>query len=282
MAGVPSIAVATPANERGEVSKDLLGTAALLGIDEVYGMGGAQAIAALAYGTETIPAVNKVVGPGNAWVTTAKLEVVDSCEIDLPAGPSESLLVADDTADARVLAADLLCQAEHGPDSLVVLVTTEAELPAAVLGQIDELLPLLDRREVIATALAERAMIVIAPNREAALRFANDFAPEHAGFHTADPRADAVLVPSVGSAFLGHWTPHSAGDYATGANHILPTGGRAAARGPLGVEDFGSWRQEQELTEEGLSTVAPVIRALATAEGMGAHRLCLEVRLEAT
>ncbi len=280
VAGVEQIAVISPADDDGEVSEAVLGAAALLGIEEFYVAGGAQAIGALAYGTEHVEPVQKIVGPGNAWVTAAKLAVFGDVAVDLPAGPSEALVLADATADPRIIAADMMCQAEHGPDSPIVLVTTEPGLVPPVMDQLERLVHGLTREGVILTALVEHGLIAIAGSIDEAVQFANDFAPEHLTLHTDDPARDAARIPSAGSVFLGPWAPESAGDYATGANHILPTGGLAAAYGPLSLDDFGSWRQEQHLTKEGLSTLRPIITALADAEGLGAHRLSVDVRFE--
>lgn len=280
VAGVAEIAVATPCGPTGELSSTLLAAAAILGVTEIYATGGAQAIGALAYGTGTIPRVDKIVGPGNAWVTAAKLAVFGDVGIDLPAGPSEALELVDSGADARAVAADLISQAEHGPDSIAVLVTPDAGLAEAVLAAVDELLPRLQRSEVIRESLAAHGLVVIAGSMDAALAFANDFAPEHLSIQTNDPESHAAAIPAAGSVFLGHWSPHSAGDYATGANHVLPTGGLARAYGPLAVDDFGSWRQVQELTPEGLAAVRPTVGAIAQAEGLTAHRLSIDIRFE--
>jgi histidinol dehydrogenase len=280
VAGVAEIVVASPAGRGGELSDALLAAAHMLGITEVYAVGGAQAIGALAYGTETIAAVDKIVGPGNAWVTAAKLAVFGTVGIDLPAGPSEALELADATADPAVVAADLISQAEHGPDSVAVLVTPDAGFADAVVAAVDTLLPRLERSDIIRTSLAEHGLIVTAPSIDAAIEFANRFAPEHLSIQTSDPGAHAAAIPAAGSVFLGHWSPHSAGDYATGANHVLPTGGLARAYGPLSVEDFGSWRQIQDLTEEGLAAIRPTVAAVAEAEGLTAHRLSVDIRFE--
>ena len=280
VAGVSEIAVATPCDDQGRFDPTLLAAAGLLGVDEIYAMGGAQAIAALAYGTETIPSVDKIVGPGNAWVTAAKLAVFGACAIDLPAGPSEVLVVADRTADPRLVAIDLLCQAEHGPDSPAVLVTTEPGLAADVQTEIAGLLPLLPRRDILATALADHGRILIADTMDQAVGFANDFASEHVSVLTADSEGTAAGVLNAGSVYVGRWSPESAGDYATGANHVLPTGGLARSYGPLGVEDFGSWRQVQTLTREGLAAIRPVIEELAAAEGLDAHRMAASMRFD--
>jgi len=280
VAGVREICVATPARPRGSIDPLVLATAARLGISEIYAMGGAQAIGALAHGTNTVKRVGKIVGPGGPWVTAAKLAVYGECGIDLPAGPSEAAIVADNTASPAVIAADVMCQAEHGGESGVVLITTDKALAVAVLEEIDRQLPALERADIITKALENEGRIVIAPTTAAALGYANDWAPEHLSIHTANAPADAEAVPNAGSVFIGEWTPEAAGDYATGANHILPTGGLAGSYGPLGVEDFGSWRQIQTLTREGLESLAPTITTLAEAEGLTAHANSVSIRLE--
>ncbi len=280
VAGVPSIAVATPARPDGTVDPATLGAAAVLGIEEVHAMGGAQAIAALAYGTETIEPVQKIVGPGNAWVTAAKLAVSGEVAIDMPAGPSESLVLADASAPPRHVAADLLAQAEHGPDSPVVLVVTDPAVAEAVLRATDDLLDGLERSEVIAAALERHGLVVIAPDRAAAIAFADEYAPEHLSIHLTDPEDASDRITGAGSVFVGPWAPEPVGDYASGANHVLPTGGLACSTGPLSTEDFGSWRQVQTLTRDGLAALRPVVDALATAEGLTAHRTAVDVRFE--
>jgi histidinol dehydrogenase len=281
VAGVEQIVVVSPGDEAGSVHPLVLAACALLGVDEVYATGGAQAIGALAHGTETIDPVDLIVGPGGPWVTAAKLAVYGVCGVDLPAGPSEALIVVDATADPAVAAADLLCQAEHGPDSPVVLISDDEDTLDAVLADAALQLLHLERAELIKASLDNHGMAVIAPDLDAALVFAEAWAPEHLTIQTANAARDAGRVPSAGSVFVGPWTPESAGDYATGANHVLPTGGLARSYGPLAVEDFGSWRQVQELTREGLESIAPTIRDLALAEGLTAHARCVDVRFEA-
>ena len=280
VAGVEQIAVASPCGEDGNLDPTLLAAAGLLGVEEIYAMGGAQAVAAFAYGTETIPRVDKIVGPGNAWVTAAKLEVYGTCAIDLPAGPSEVVVIADASADARLVAIDLLCQAEHGPDSPALLLTDDAALARRVETEIARFLPELPRREILRAALSDHGEILLTGTIEEAIEFANAYAPEHATVLTANARIDASRVVNAGSVYVGRWSPESAGDYATGANHVLPTGGLARSHGPLGVEDFGSWRQVQTLTEAGLAAIRPVIETLAAAEGLDAHRMAASVRFE--
>lgn len=278
VAGVSEIAVASPCDEEGGMDRTLLAAAALLGVEELYAMGGAQAVAALAYGTETIPAVDKIVGPGNAWVTAAKLEVMGRCAIDVPAGPSEALVLADGSADARLTAIDLLCQAEHGPDSPAILVTTDPGLPARVEVEINRLLPELPRRDILRAALSEHGEALVADDMEEAVGFANGYASEHVTVLTADPQGIADRIVNAGSVYVGRWSPESAGDYATGGNHVLPTGGLARCCSPLGVEDFGSRRQVTTLTRDGLSALRPVIEELAAAEGLQAHGLAASLR----
>jgi histidinol dehydrogenase len=278
VAGVPSVAVAAPARRDGTIDAATLGAAAVLGVEEVHAMGGAQAISALAYGTETIAPVDKIVGPGNAWVTAAKLAVAAEVAIDMPAGPSEALVLADATAPARYVAADLLAQAEHGPDSPVALVVTDPSVAAAVLHEVEAMLAVLERADVIRAALDGHGLVVLAPDRDAAIAFADDFAPEHLSIHLARPAEAAERITGAGSVFVGPWAPEPVGDYASGANHVLPTGGLACSTGPLSTEDFGSWRQVQTLTRAGLAAVRPVVDALASAEGLTAHRAAVEVR----
>jgi histidinol dehydrogenase len=279
-AGVASIAVATPARGDGTVDPVVLGAAAMLGVDEVWAMGGAQAVAALAYGTETIEAVQKIVGPGNAWVTAAKILVSGEVSIDMPAGPSEALVLADGSADPRFVAADLLAQAEHGEDSPVVLVTDDTTVADAVVAEVERMLATLERRTIIDRALADHGLVIVAADRDQAIRFADDFAPEHLSLHITDA-ADAIdRISGAGSVFVGPWSPEPVGDYASGANHVLPTGGLAASMGPLSTEDFGTWRQVQTLTRQGLAVLRPTVAALAVAEGLTAHFAAVEVRFE--
>ncbi len=280
LAGVPQIAIASPADREGRLSPALLAAAGLLELDEFYVMGGAQAVAALAHGTESIRAVDKIVGPGNAWVTAAKLEVFGTVGIDLPAGPSEVFVLADATADAAHVAADLLSQAEHGPDSAAVLVTTSTELADAVAFEIARQLPTLPRQAFLRSSLASAGLVVEVDRLDEALEFLNDYAPEHLSVVVED---DALVVRSIrhaGSVFLGTYAPESAGDYATGSNHILPTGGLARSSGPLSVESFGKWLQVQRVSREGLAGIRDTVGVVADAEGLAAHRRAVEIRFQ--
>jgi histidinol dehydrogenase len=280
LAGVGSLVVASPAGRDGTVSPALLGACGLTGIEQLYVMGGAQAIAALAFGTESIPAVDKIVGPGNAWVTAAKLEVFGQVGIDMPAGPSEVMVLADETADARHVAADLLSQAEHGPDSAAVLVTTSAALADAVEEHVTRQLESLPREGYLRASLSSAGLIVEASGLDDALELVNDYAPEHLSIVVADPARAVDGVRHAGSVFVGSHAPESAGDYATGSNHVLPTGRLARSLGALSVESFGKWMQVQEVTRDGLASIRDTVAALAEAEGLEAHRRAVEVRFE--
>jgi histidinol dehydrogenase len=282
VAGVAQVVVASPANASGQVHPVLLGAAGLLGVDGLLVAGGAQAIGALAHGlTDVEPEfepVDRIVGPGNAWVTAAKLEVASLVGIDLPAGPSEGMVLADETADPILVAADLVTQAEHGPDSPAILVTTSPEFADAVEREIAALLPRLERRAILASALEAHGRIAIAPDLALAIAFVDAYAPEHLSIDVRDPDAAVGRIRHAGSIFVGPWAPESAGDYATGANHVLPTGGLARSSDPLGVEAFGRWTQIQRVTEAGLAGIRETVGRLAMAEGLTAHRNAVEVR----
>jgi len=280
VAGVREVVVASPADSSGRVDPVLLGAAGLLGVDSLLVAGGAQAIGALAYGLPAagLEPVDRIVGPGNAWVTAAKIEVSGIVGIDLPAGPSEGMVLADAGADAVLVAADLVTQAEHGPDSPAILVTTDAALADEVEREVTVLLPRLERRSILERALRDHGWIVIAPDPTAAIEFVNAYAPEHLSIDVADLEDAVGAIESAGSIFVGRWAPESAGDYATGANHVLPTGGLARSCGPLAVEAFGRFSQVQRLDREGLRGIGDTIRTLATAEGLTAHRNAVDAR----
>jgi histidinol dehydrogenase len=280
VAGVDEIVVASPAGPVGAVDPIVAGTAGLLGVGTLIVAGGAQAIGALAFGLPEsgVEPVDRIVGPGNAWVTAAKIEVSSIVGIDLPAGPSEGMVLADGQASPRLVAADLVTQAEHGPDSPALLVTTDPRLADAVEAEIAELLPRLERRDVLGTALRDQGWIVLAPDLDAAIFFANGYAPEHLSVDVADAEAAVARIRNAGSIFVGPWAPESAGDYATGANHVLPTGGLARSSGPLSVEAFGRFSQVQRIDRDGLAAIAGTIRTLATTEGLTAHRHAVDAR----
>ena len=282
VAGVTRIIVASPANRDGSVHPVLLGAAGLLGVDALLVAGGVQAIGALAYGLpgEGLDPVDLIVGPGSAWVTAAKIELVGEVGIDLPAGPSEGLVLADATAHASTVAADLITQAEHGPDSPALLVTTDEALADAVEAEVRRRLARALRRDILGRALADHGRIVLVPDLEAGIDFVNGYGPEHLSVDVDDPEGAVARIRNAGSIFVGRWSPESAGDYASGANHVLPTGGLARSCGPLAVETFGKFNQVQRITREGLAALRPTIRTLAEAEGLHAHRDAVEVRFE--
>jgi histidinol dehydrogenase len=280
VAGVGRIVVASPADRAGRNHPVLLGAAGLLEVDAFVVAGGAQAIGALAYGlaADGLDPVDRIVGPGNAWVTAAKIEVCGEVGIDLPAGPSEGMVLAAPPANPRRVAADLITQAEHGPDSPAILVTTDPALADAVEREVAALLPRLERRAILERALRHHSWIALAPDRAAAIDFVNAYAPEHLSIDVGDLESAVAGIESAGSIFVGRWAPESAGDYATGANHVLPTGGLARSSGPLSVEAFGRYSQVQRLDADGLGAIADTIRTLAETEGLTAHRNAVDAR----
>jgi histidinol dehydrogenase len=281
LAGNPVRVLCTPPGPDGRVSPWILAAARLCGISEVYKVGGAQAIAAMAFGTATIPKCDKLFGPGNAFVTEAKQQVAataDGAAIDLPAGPSEVMVVADASADPAFVAADLLSQAEHGPDSQVVLVALSRRLAERTAAELTRQLALLPRGAIAARALRGSRTILAASPAEAA-EIANRYAPEHLILQLREPRALLGRITTAGSVFLGRWTPESLGDYASGTNHVLPTYGWARACSGLGLADFRRTMTVQEATRPGLRRLGPVVARLAGAEGLDAHARAVTVRL---
>jgi histidinol dehydrogenase len=282
IAGVARRVLCSPARG-GRVHPAILATARLCGIEEIYAVGGAQAIAALAYGTETIPKVDKIVGPGSAWVTAAKQLVAedpDGAALDLPAGPSEVLVIADDSARAEFVAADLLAQAEHDPLSQALLLTPSRHLAESVRAAAMIQLEGLSRSTVLQQSLA-RSRIIIVHDLDEALSLSNDYAPEHLLLQCVEPRARLAQVRAAGSVFLGPWSPEPVGDYCSGTNHVLPTYGYARAYSGLSVLDFLRRITVQELTAEGLRGLGPVAKTLADLEGLDAHALAIQLRLAA-
>ena len=283
VAGVGQVIVASPADREGNVDPVLLGAAGLLDVDAFVVAGGAQAIGALAFGLSEygLPPVDRIVGPGNAWVTAAKIELVGEVGIDLPAGPSEGMVLADASADPARVAADLITQAEHGPDSPAILVTTDTDFADQVEAEVGRRLAETSRRAILDRALATHGAIAIAPDLDVAIAFINSYAPEHLSVDVEPLEPTVGRLRNAGSVFVGPWAPESAGDYATGANHVLPTGGLARSSSPLGVESYGKYVQVQRITREGLRRIRTTIGTLAEAEGLLAHREAVEVRFEA-
>ncbi len=288
MLGVPShIAenpirvLCSPPQANGEIDSVVLATAALCGIDQVYRVGGAQAIAAMAFGTKSIPKVDKIFGPGNAWVTEAKQQVAahpEGAAIDMPAGPSEVLVIADEFANPTFVAADLLSQAEHGPDSQVILISTSETMAKQSLAALDRLLQKLPRREIATQALQNSRCFVV-KNVATAVEISDAYAPEHLILQINEPEVWARRLRNAGSVFLGAYSPESAGDYASGTNHVLPTYGHARAWSGLSLESFLKQITFQHLSREGLAAIGPAVEQLARLEGLEAHRLAVSVRL---
>lgn len=264
------------------IADEILYVAKLCKIDEVYNVGGGQAVAAMAYGTESVAKVDKIFGPGNAYVTEAKRQVSnDFCgaAIDMPAGPSEVLVIADETADADFIAADLLSQAEHGPDSQVVLVTPSPVVADQVTEAVQKQLKELSRANIAQQALAS-SLIIIAESITQAIAISNFYGPEHLIVQTKNPRELLPLLDNAGSIFLGDWSPESAGDYASGTNHVLPTYGYTKTYSSLGLADFSKRMTVQELTADGLKSLAPTVVTMAEAEGLDAHKRAVTIRVE--
>ncbi|WP_010449160.1 histidinol dehydrogenase [Vibrio rotiferianus] len=264
------------------IADEILYVAKLCGIDEVYNVGGGQAVAAMAYGTETVSKVDKIFGPGNAYVTEAKRQVSNDfrgAAIDMPAGPSEVLVIADETADADFIAADLLSQAEHGPDSQVVLVTPSPVIADQVTDAVQRQLKELSRADIAEQALAS-SLIIIAESLTQSVSISNYYGPEHLIVQTKNPRELLPLLDNAGSIFLGDWSPESAGDYASGTNHVLPTYGYTRTYSSLGLADFSKRMTIQELSADGLKNLAPTVVTMAEAEGLDAHKRAVTIRVE--
>jgi histidinol dehydrogenase len=281
IAGCTQRIVCTPPNRAGEADAAVLVAAHKAGATRIFKVGGAQAVAALAYGTDSIPKCDKIFGPGNAWVTAAKQAVAGDAEgaaFDLPAGPSEVLVIADEAADASFVAADLLAQAEHSPDAQALLVTVSAKQAQEVALQISRQVRDLSRREILAASVANIRLIVTAGLDEA-FRVSNAYAPEHLIVQVRDARSWLPRIEHAGAVFLGDWSPESVGDYCSGPNHTLPTYGFARAYSGLGLEDFQKRITVQELSRQGLRELGPATETLAAMEGLDAHARAVSLRL---
>ncbi len=280
IAGCKELVLCTPPQAGGAINPVILYTAQLLGIEKIFKLGGAQAIAAMAYGSETIPAVNKIFGPGNQYVTTAKQLVNRSgVAIDMPAGPSEVLVVAGEQANPAFLAADLLSQAEHGVDSQVVLVTFNQEIAERTLMELERQLLVLERKDIALAALRNSPAIVL-DNRAEATQLINTYGPEHLILAMDDAEEFAETICNAGSVFLGHYTPESVGDCASGTNHVLPTNGHVKAYSGLNLDAFVKKITFQQLSPQGLRNIGPTVELMATAEHLSAHRNAVSIRLK--
>lgn len=288
MLGVPAMiaecpvrVMATPPRKDGSIAPEILYCAGLTGITHIVKAGGAQAVAAMAYGTETVPKVNKIFGPGNQYVTCAKMLLQQSdavVSIDMPAGPSEVLVIADDCADAEFLAADLLSQAEHGPDSQVVFVTTSQMLLDQTITEIGKQIETLPRRKAAHMALGNSSAVLVNTMADA-IHFSNEWAPEHLIISAENAAEYSSDIINAGSVFFGKWTPESAGDYASGTNHTLPTSGYAAMYSGVSLNSFYKLITFQELTKEGLRNLGPTVEMMADSEGLEAHKQAVTRRL---
>jgi histidinol dehydrogenase len=289
MLGVPALVAQCPQRvlcipplPDGTVPPVMLVAAQLVGIHDIFKIGGAQAIAAMAFGTATVPQVHKIFGPGSIYVVAAKIWAASAgfpLAIDCPPGPSEILIIADDTAPAAFVAADMLSQSEHGEDSAAILLTPSARLAQAVEAAIAQQLPTLPTAQRIHAALERYGMILVTEDLEACIRFTNRYAPEHLEIMTTDPWAVSTHITNAGSIFLGPYSPVTMGDYLSGTNHVIPTGGYARMFSPLSVDEFVKKLEIQELTRQGLQSLQQPLRALTTAEGFAAHQHAVDIRL---
>jgi histidinol dehydrogenase len=282
IAGCPVRVLCTPPRPDGTADPAVLVAARLCGVDRIFKLGGAQAVAAMAYGTASVPKVDKIFGPGNSWVTAAKQIVAadaDGAALDMPAGPSEVLVIADGSARPVFVAADLLAQAEHSTDAQVVLVATSGEVAAACVAEVERQLANLPRRAIAEKSIAESRVLLV-PDLATALEVSNRYAPEHLILQVTAPRDWLPRVRNAGSVFLGAWTPETMGDYCSGTNHVLPTYGHARAYSGLGVADFVKRITVQEVTPRGLDDLGRTARTLARLESLDAHANAVTVRLE--
>ncbi len=279
LAGCNEVILCTPPDSSGVIHPAILFAARLCEVTKVFKIGGIQAIGAMAYGTESVPKVHKIFGPGNSWVTAAKQFVsLNTCSIDMPAGPSELLVVADQSADPAFVASDLLSQAEHGPDSQVLFVTTQESMLESVSNQIKSQLAQLPRKEIATASLAQSRMILLASTDDV-MDFVNEYAPEHLILQTNDAAELTEKVTNAGSVFIGHYTPESAGDYASGTNHTLPTNGWSRSVSGLNLDSFCKTITYQEISREGLRALGTVIEIMAEAELLHAHKHAVTIRM---
>ena len=280
IAGVGEIVMVTPPGKDGKPNPNIMAAAAIAGVDRVFLVGGAQAVAALAFGTEKIPKVDKIVGPGNIYVATAKKFLYGVVDIDMVAGPSEILIIADKTADPAFLAADLMSQAEHDKLASAILLTTEESIARKTLHESDKQIKNLDRADIIKESLENYGEIIVCENLEKAFKLANQIAPEHVEICVAEPLKYVGAVGNAGSIFLGNWAPEALGDYYAGPNHVLPTSGTARFFSPLGVETFTKKSSYIYYTNGDLRNAKADIVALAESEGLTAHANSIKVRFE--
>ena len=280
VAGCKEIVIVTPPDKEGNVNPAILAAAYIAGVDKIFKVGGAQAVAALAYGTETIPRVDKIAGPGNMYVAEAKRQVYGRVDIDMIAGPSEILIVADGKSDARIIAADLLSQAEHDKNASAVLVTDSEKLANEVSNELERQISLLPREEIARASIDNNGLIIVTSNIDVAIEIADEIAPEHLEISVDEPFSYLGKVKNAGSVFLGRYCPEALGDYFAGPNHTLPTSGTARFSSPLSVDDFVKKSQYIYYTKDALNAVYKKVAAFAEKEGLSAHARSARARFE--
>ncbi len=278
IAGCKEIIMCSPPKEDGQIPAVTLVAADMIGISKIFKVGGVEAIAAMTYGTKSIPNTYKIYGAGNSFVTAAKSIAQKTISIDMPAGPSEVFIIADETANPSFIAADLLADGEHGEDSACVLVTTSQQVAKETIRELEKQLLMLSTGERARKALDRYGLIALVDSIEEAIMFSNEYAPEHLEVMTRKPTEVVSLITNAGSVFVGEWTTKSSGDYATGANHVLPTGGMAKMYPPLGVDAFGKWMQVQRCTKKGLKIIKKTIETIAQVEQLPAHKESVSIR----
>ncbi len=278
IAGCKEIIMCTPARGTGQIPAPTLVAADMIGLTKIYKVGGVLAIAAMTYGTKTIPKVYKIFGAGNSYVTAAKMIALETISIDMPAGPSEVFIIADETANPKFIAADLLADGEHGEDSACVLLTTSKEVAEQTIKEIEQQLPLLSTEARARESIKKYGLFAVVDSLDEAVEFTNEYAPEHLEIMTKNPEDSVKKINNAGSVFLGDYTSKASGDYATGANHVLPTGGMAKMYPPLGVDAFGKWMQVQKCTKDGLLKIKETVENVAEVEGLPAHKNSVTIR----
>ncbi len=278
IAGCSTIVMCSPPGADGSIPAATLVAADMLGLKNIYKVGGAEAIAAMTYGTKSIPATYKIFGAGNSYVTAAKMLALETVAIDMPAGPSEVFIIADETAKPEFIAADLLADGEHGEDSACVLLTTSVEIANKTIEAIEKQLPQLSTENRASESLRRYGLFAVVDSIEEAVNFTNEYAPEHLEIMTKNCEKMAKKINNAGSVFLGDWTTKSSGDYATGANHVLPTGGMAKMYPPLGVDAYGKWMQVQHCSRAGLKKIQNSLETIAAVEQLPAHGNSIKIR----
>lgn len=280
IAGCKEVIMCTPARGKGQIPAGTLVAADMVGLTKIYKSGGAEAIAAMTFGTETIPNVYKIFGPGNSYVTAAKMISLETISIDMPAGPSEVFIIADETSNPKFIAADLLADGEHGEDSACVLITTSQRIAEQTIEEIKKQLPKLATEMLAKESLKRYGLFAVVDSLDEAIDFTNEYAPEHLEIMTKNPETIVEKITNAGSVFLGDYTTKATGDYATGANHVLPTGGMAKMYPPLGVDAFGKWMQVQKCTEDGLKIIKETVETVASVEQLPAHKNSVSIRFK--